>query len=195
MPPSAKRETAICAICRNEFVKAHHRALYCSRPCFWKSKNQRVPVEKRRAYNRAKYWRDPDKARAQVRASATKFREARLALRRGQFQKERLAAPWRSLLSSSKERAAKKRISFSLTEEWAASRWTGKCELTGIEFRLGQRGPGPKPYSPSIDRINPTIGYDPDNCRFVLHTVNAMKGTLSDEEMYEIAEALLKQRQ
>jgi hypothetical protein len=38
--------------------------------------------------------------------------------------------------------------------EWAPTAWTGKCALSGIEFRRST-GSGPNPFSPSIDRIVP----------------------------------------
>jgi hypothetical protein len=91
-----------------------------------------------------------------------------------------------------KGRSKKKAIPFDLTNEWAESIWTGKCALTGIEFVLGQRGHGPKRLSPSIDRIEPAKGYVPDNCRFILHAVNALKQDGTDAEMMEIARAIVQ---
>jgi len=111
--------------------------------------------------------------------------------RSANFQKERLSQPWKKLLRSAEMRASKKHVPFGLTAEWAKSHWTGVCELTGIEFVLGQRGPGPKSFSPSIDRIKPELGYVESNCRFVIWAVNAFKAEGDDDQMFRIARALL----
>lgn len=98
------------------------------------------------------------------------------------------------MLTAAKSRAENKGITFSLTEEWALARWTGKCELTDIPFVLGLRGCSGKIYSPSIDKIDPKKGYTPENCRFVIFMVNIFKYTATDEEMYDVAEKLLSFR-
>jgi hypothetical protein len=79
--------------------------------------------------------------------------------------------------------------------EWAEKTYTGVCALTGLPFINSAQAiagkSGGRPYSPSIDRINPLKGYTQDNCRFVLFAVNSFKGTMSDPEMYHIARALI----
>lgn len=104
--------------------------------------------------------------------------------------KERLSFPWKKLLQSSIGRAKKKNVPHTLTYEWGEKRWTGYCELTKIPFLLGQKGSGGKFYSPSIDRIVPELGYIPENCRFVLWAVNALKNVGTDEDMLLVAKAL-----
>lgn len=104
----------------------------------------------------------------------------------------RAATPWLSLLFGAMARARKKKVPFELTQDWAASRWTGRCEMTGIAFRFKGTGPGPKVFSPSIDRIEPKLGYVPSNCRFILWAINAMKGEATDAEVFEIAEAIVE---
>lgn len=109
-------------------------------------------------------------------------------------KEQRLRMPmWKRSLYAARDRATKYAMAFDLTEEWALARWTGCCELTGIEFARTP-GQGTNPLSPSIDRIDSSIGYLQGNCRFVLHSLNSFKGTGTDEEMYAIAEALLKAR-
>lgn len=75
--------------------------------------------------------------------------------------------------------------------EWATSAWTGKCALSGVEFRRGM-GTGPSPFSPSIDRIIPSLGYTKGNCRFILHALNALKGAGTDEDALAIAKAFVE---
>jgi len=74
--------------------------------------------------------------------------------------------------------------------EWAPTVWTGRCAISGIEFRRGN-GCGPSPYSPSIDRIIPALGYTKGNCRFILHALNALKGSGGDEDALAIAKAFV----
>jgi hypothetical protein len=100
--------------------------------------------------------------------------------------------PWFPLLSGAKQRSTKSKIPYDLTAEWASSRWTGRCELTGIEFTSPEGRVGNKrlAMSPSIDRINPEKGYLQNNCRFILWALNAMKRDEPDETMIRIACAL-----
>lgn len=106
--------------------------------------------------------------------------------------KARLITPWRPLVRSARLRALEKNVPFSLTHEWATARWTGRCELTGIEFKVGLRESGPKFFSPSIDRIEPVKGYVENNCRFVLWGINAFKHDATDADMFMVAEALMR---
>jgi len=112
--------------------------------------------------------------------------------RKMNLQKARLQVPWKALVKTAEERAQRKGVVFELTEAWAIARWTGFCEVTGLPFRLGQRTRGPKFWSPSIDRIEPALGYTEANCRFVLWCVNSFKTTGTDSEMLEVATAIVK---
>lgn len=93
------------------------------------------------------------------------------------------------LMRAAKTRSNKLGIPFDLDRQWVADRWTGKCELTGIEFDLTANERSP--ISPSIDKINPELGYTKSNCRFILWSLNAFKGTMDDDLMYRIATELV----
>lgn len=73
-------------------------------------------------------------------------------------------------------RAKSAGIAFDLTVEWARRRWTGRCEVTGEEFIIGPL----TALSPSVDRIDPEIGYVQENCRFVTHGFNSSKNKVAD---------------
>ena len=109
--------------------------------------------------------------------------------------RNRVAKPWRNLIRMGEQRARKKGVSFSLDHGWGERVWTGRCAMTGLPFDMTKRSSGPKPRSPSIDRIEPAAGYTPTNCRFVLSCVNSFKHMGTEEDMFEVAEALLKHRE
>jgi hypothetical protein len=136
-------------------------------------------------------WRDADNARRSEAWHSSDPVERAIAgrIRRIAIREE---APWRLLLRSAQARARKYGLPFSLTEEWATSRWTGRCEVTDIPFVIRVAdAPGPRVYSASIDQIAPKVGYTPGNCRFVLWAVNALKHNGTDEDMLIIAKAIV----
>lgn len=150
--------------------------------------------EKRNAETKADYYANREKYLALRKANAAANPERERASGYRSRQARRLNVPYKALIKSARERAKKKGVPFDLTEAWAKSIWTGRCSITGIEFKLGLNGCGPKTFSPSIDRIVPSLGYVPDNCRFVIWAVNAFKYDGTDEDMYAIAEAILANR-
>lgn len=117
--------------------------------------------------------------------------EQRAAMKRLRGELRRQAYPWERLLRAASDRARAKGLPFTLTEEWATTRWTGRCEISGISFVVKNTGePGPKFFSPSIDQIEAKAGYTPENCRFVLWAVNALKHDGSDEDMILVAKSI-----
>jgi len=111
------------------------------------------------------------------------------------LRKRRAEYPWYGSLLAAGDRSRNKQHEFDLTAEWAERNYNGVCSLTGIPFVVAARGApgksGGRPYSPSIDRINPLKGYTQDNCRWVLFAVNSFKQQMTDAEMYHIAKALI----
>lgn len=93
-------------------------------------------------------------------------------------------------------------LPFDLTKEFVIGRlneieW--KCELTGLPMRsiktsLDEKYQGFHLDSISIDRIKHDGGYTKDNIRFVLNQVNIFRSNGSDDRMYSIAEALIRNR-
>ena len=145
----------------------------------WRSKNPpRVLTaeQKVRALERCRAWRKrhPERTVGKYRPAVWKAR------------------PYTYSLSPRIASAKKRGIPFSLTNEDVAALWTGRCAITGLPFdtRKGV-GKGPKPFSPSLDRIRPALGYVPGNVRFVLHCVNSFRGTMSDRLMTRVAERIL----
>lgn len=100
----------------------------------------------------------------------------------------RQRAPWTRSLGTRQAHAKKRGIPFTLKVADAKAAWTGRCAVTGLPFdmRVGV-GSGPRPFSPSLDRISPKRGYVPGNIRFVLQCVNAFRGTMNDRLMARVA--------
>jgi hypothetical protein len=127
-----------------------------------------------------------------ARERRARYRIAHLEKERKRYHATRVWLPWLNAFRGSKQRAKKHNIPFTITKEWAESRWTGRCEVTGIEFILSTKR-SPYLFSPSLDRIKPHLGYSPENSRFVLHAVNALKGQGTDADMLLIAKAIVSQ--
>ena len=56
----------------------------------------------------------------------------------------------------------------------------GKCALTGFDLSFEKSGTW---FSPSIDRMNNKLGYEPGNVQWVCWAVNGMKQTMSVETL------------
>ena len=167
-----------CNVCGTSFQPKMKSQRYCSRLCYKRSWQHNHPNEHKA------------KSRDRRHSQPEWYREAEPRYYQAYRAKLLRTRPWRYLLVSRRNDAKLKGITFELTDEWARRRWTGQCEITGIEFRInGKRGPFP--FSPSLDRIDPQQGYTQNNCRFILWGCNALKGTGTDADMTEIAKAII----
>lgn len=161
---------ANCERCGNNF-QVRTKGRFCSKKCQalqWHDKN---PDWKKTAYN------ERYKTRSNAVSSARYYRT-------------RKATQWAPLMVMAKNRAKKKGTPFDLTPAWATARWDGCCEVTGLPFALGLSKRSP--FSPSIDQIVPNAGYTQTNSRFVLWAINSFKHEGTDQDILEIAAALLR---
>lgn len=97
-----------------------------------------------------------------------------------------------------KNRSAKKNMPFDLTVEYIFRGFmNGRCEQTGLEFdfaahsNMKDRGF----QSPSIDKINPKLGYTIDNTQFVCWWYNVSKQTFTDEEVLNLCKMVITHHQ
>lgn len=181
-------ETVPCKKCGALFQKTGGASLYCSPKCRGQARRSRMTVEDRvieRA--RGRKWTNENRDYVRQIARNHYHRHAVENLR---------AQPWVTLLNGRSRDAKKKQIPFELTDEWARARWKGCCELTGMPFAPPEKRVGYKNrnFSPSIDKIIPALGYTQDNSRFVLWAINSLKRDGTNEQMYAIAEALVRHR-
>lgn len=113
--------------------------------------------------------------------------------RRAQMGRQKAGRPWsatsgtkslafktlptwaKSLYSHAQVGARKRDLSFALSPKQFAfivQRAAGRCEISGIPFELdGQKGRR-RPFAPSLDRIDSSLGYAGDNCRLVCALAN-----------------------
>lgn len=82
----------------------------------------------------------------------------------------------KTLWQAAKVNAAARRLAFEITVadiQRMATQSEMKCMLTGLDFDFRDfRSTRRRPYVPSIDRIDCSAGYTPDNVRLVCACVN-----------------------
>ena len=87
------------------------------------------------------------------------------------------------LLNSSRGRSKKKDIKFNIDLSFLLSLWEeqeGKCAISGEEMRLDHNKVCKTlNASPSLDRIDPSLGYTRDNIQLTCSKINYMKGSMS----------------
>lgn len=92
-------------------------------------------------------------------------------------------------------RARKKGVAFDIERDWIRDRiLSGKCEITGLRFQIGNRAPGKSAgkRAPSIDRRIPEDGYTMDNCRIVVWQYNVAKSQWGDQDVFELAKSIME---
>jgi hypothetical protein len=101
---------------------------------------------------------------------------------------------WSRILSRQRYDAKQRNLNWTITAEYAwdminAQGW--KCALTGIDFEVGGKA---NPNQPSMDRIDPTRGYEPGNIEFITLQLNRIKLNLQVDEFVTICKKVLETR-
>jgi len=97
------------------------------------------------------------------------------------------------LLQRTRKRARRKNIPFNLDVMWLMKKLSiGKCEATGIQFKMRPSVSHLNPYLPSIDRVDSSKGYTKDNCQVVIIGYNNMKSNNSEKLVKEFCESFVK---
>jgi hypothetical protein len=101
----------------------------------------------------------------------------------------------KNLYSQTKARAKKRENAFELTKDGYTAMVDDHCALTGIAFDTvkaeGRTRHHKRPYAPSIDRIDNSIGYTDSNVRIVCVAVNLAMNTWGEEVLFRIAANLV----
>lgn len=99
------------------------------------------------------------------------------------------------LIKSARRRAKKKNIEFDIDIEWLTSQFenqNNRCALTNIEFYIPTERNIKNPFSPSLDRIDPTKGYVKNNVRVVCYIVNCALHNFGEEVFNYISNQYLQ---
>jgi hypothetical protein len=138
-----------------------------------------------------------ERRNARSKASRAKRKEANptayLEKNREDLHKWRRNNPAQYLFIQTKNKTKVKNgsLAFNLTREWIEERFSC-CAQTGLpfvfDFVTGN------PWGPSIDRIDSSKGYTKDNCQIVCWAYNRAKYIWTDEQVLEMAEALVKKK-
>ena len=167
-----------CARCGKHCIGGNSRRKFCTPDC-----------------QRLAYWEKHKTRRMAEHLQWTRNNRERTTAHQIRYMHNEMRRhPWHSLIRTSKNRARQLEVPHDLDFEWGKARWTGRCELTGIEFATPDNrfGRAKRTFFPSIDRIVPELGYIKTNCRIILWAINVFKGDGTDEDMRRIAEALIK---
>lgn len=94
-------------------------------------------------------------------------------------------------MRSARDRARAKGLAFDLDSAYMHT-LGNVCSLTGLGFRNPEVSGVVGPYSISLDRMKPELGYIKGNVRLILHSLNAAKGSGTDADLLAICKALIE---
>jgi hypothetical protein len=89
-----------------------------------------------------------------------------------------------SMFHQAKQRAIKKSIPFDIDQQYIKSILTESCPILGIPLKKGIGSFSDN--SPSLDRINPNLGYVKGNVKVISDRANRIKRDASIEELKAI---------
>ena len=88
-------------------------------------------------------------------------------------------------------RAKQKNMERTITLEWLKKECENNiCSVTGKTFDYNSNYHR-NPYGPSVDRIDITKGYTPENCRIVIWAFNRARDHYTDKDVYSMCKTLL----
>jgi hypothetical protein len=132
------------------------------------------------------------KCRPCTRARKAKYRAART--KPAASRKKPLTQRIHVMLHSARVRAKQKGFPKpTINTAWVRERLErGVCELSGLQFEPWTRGT--TAFIPSIDRIDSSKGYDPENCRIIVWALNAAFAEWGEDTFRFVARAWLAKR-
>jgi hypothetical protein len=116
------------------------------------------------------------------------------ARQREQARAWQQANPWRHIWLRARHRARKTGRAFTITEADVAAAWPrdGNCPVFATPMLrpgadLGTSQCGPRDNSPSLDRIDSALGYEPGNIAIISWRANRIKDLAAAHEFEAIA--------
>lgn len=141
-------------------------------------------------YSRQALWarKNPEKRKAISERSYAKNGEAS----KGANREWRRRNVCRVLLAQCKRGAKLKGLECTITLALLEERLsTGACSVTGLPYDLSETGAGRRrPWAPSVDRLDNSLGYTPSNTRLVCCAFNLMRSDFPDDVLRTLVEAL-----
>jgi hypothetical protein len=176
----------VCKECANRRVSLYAKTpgARAVRKKFWEQyKEKEENRDKLQAYHR-KYNGDP----------TPEQKKANLAARK----RRKLASPrsrlYGAIYSAAKRHPTENIITIDELMEMFAKQ-QGLCAISGVKMTWGdgEKNGKKSPVSLSIDRIDGSRGYEPENVRLVCWQVNLFKNEWSDTQMFSMAQAIVAQ--
>lgn len=96
-----------------------------------------------------------------------------------------------SMLNKAKTRCKRNGLPCTITREWIIERLVEPCPLTGRQFDMTVGSGRRSPDAPSLDRIDPRLGYTPENTRVIVTHANLALSNFQDEELIRLAKDIL----
>jgi len=144
----------------------------------YNAKNAEKNLERARAYRAANREKVRESTRKWCATNAEKVRQAQ----REYYYENRIKA----LAWGAKTRARKLNIEYALDEEWIRARSNiDRCEASGVslDFTRTERQNRKKPFAPSLERVNPKLGYTCGNTIVVCNMYNMCKNEFTEADV------------
>ena len=105
---------------------------------------------------------------------------------RSRSRDSRLRNPIAHLWRDARARAKRKGQEFTITQSDLVMPQTCPCCNGKIQMRTGKPKQGPTPHSPSIDRLDSSLGYVPGNVAIICWRCNELKRNATPDELRKI---------
>jgi len=106
--------------------------------------------------------------------------------RKAAARRRRVNNPTTALLRAARRRAQSREVDFDLSP--SDLRVPNYCPILGIRLRTAKDTP--KKHSPSLDRIDPDLGYVRGNVQVISHRANTLKNNGTLEELQLVVQHL-----
>jgi hypothetical protein len=99
-----------------------------------------------------------------------------------------------ALLNNSSDRAKRAGLPYDLDREWLTEKLKPMiCEMSGLPLERSARGKFRiNPFAPSLDRIEPKLGYVKTNVRVIAFIVNRSRSDFGDDILMQMVRALAR---
>ncbi len=134
---------------------------------------------------REEYLKNYDKYKEQRKTYAENNKDSKNKGALEYYYKKKVEDPVRYLLKYAKLRAKQKGIEFSLVKEDIVI--PKLCPYLQVPLTIA----GDRKHSPSIDRIDPSLGYSKGNIEIISTLANSMKWNSTKEELIQFSKSVL----